>query len=508
MEENRKNLLKIGVDFREGKREERTWEILNNSQGKPFASGESYRCFVKKQLKKVGELKSREDILFETGNTTSNNIEQNKKELEDIKKEFVQINKEIGKLESKEERRLKVIEKDDFYTICSDKRQITVSKDKVKLIKQLYCDDNGLEINELCRKVNISRRDFMLIKHAFNIVHNDVPYLDEELDGDINDLVKDTLERKKNQYFLKLAEKEIEDLKNEVNKFRSKDFLYNKIVDKLETVEIQPIKYKVQVNQDVPYREALLDLADLHIGEKFSNHFNQYNIEITKQRFNKLTKDVLNICGELGVSVLHVSNLGDDITGIINDTLTREAEIPVEEQVTLAVELIGKMLIELYLSEAFDKIIYADVFGNHSRIFVDKKADSEKTNFEFFVSWGLRLKLQNYKDIIFENNTVDNTIIVKEINGVTIYEVHGNHDKFNSVGTDLSMMLGKASEIHMGHLHNNKSTEDFEVETFLTRSFIGTNTYAKNIRRTSKAGQRLFIYEQGQRKYISDIVLN
>lgn len=401
-----------------------------------------------------------------------------------------------------------IIDMGDKFHIYNSKRSIVISKDKVRKIRELYCDTSPLTINEVCRKLDIPRRDFMLLKNGMSIVHQEIPFLESDLqENSIQDLVDATLERRKEKYFIKLQQEEIRQMKGELEKYRKQDYLFNKIVGKLEPLEIVPTNYEVKINQDVPYREALLDLADLHLGEKVSNYWCQYNTQIARERFQKLTEDTIRTCAELGVKTLHVSNLGDDVSGIINETLTREAEIPVEEQVALAVELIGTMLVNF--SIPFDKIIYADVFGNHSRIFIDKKSDSEKTNFEFFVSWGLKLKLQNYKDkIIFEDNVIDNTIIVKEINGVKLYEVHGDKDKLAKIASDLTMMIGKVDECHMGHFHANKELEDHEVEVFQTRSFIGVNTYAKNIRLTSKAGQRLFIYEKGKRKFIEDIVLN
>lgn len=506
--DDRKKLFQIGVDFREGRREEKTWETLNNSQGKPFASGESYRCFVKKELKKLGKLKSKEENLSEKENMTSANLEQNKRELEDIKKEYNKINKEIDKLESKEERRLKVIEKDDYYTIYSNKREITVSKEKVKLIKQLYCDENGLEINELCRKVNVSRRDFMLIKYAFNIVHNDIPFLDEELDGDINNLVEDTIERKKEKYFLKLQEKEIEVMKNEINTYRQKDYLFNKIVDKIKSIVINPVKYTIEIKQTNKNREALLDLEDLHLGLSISNYWNTFNSDVARERFKTLTKETILKCAELGARRIHVSDLGDNIAGIIHETIEKESELTVDEQVKFAVELIGKMLIEFSLSNVFDEVVYTDTVGNHGRIFKNKDEGTEKENFEYFISWGLKLMLQNYKNIIFEENIIDEGIIIKNICGVKIFMVHGHLDNFNKIASDLTMMIGKAMEIHLGHLHHNKSEDFKDVEVFMGRSFSGADSYSKNKRLVGKAGQRLYIYSNGKRDYISDIELN
>ena len=44
----------------------------------------------------------------------------------------------------------------------------------------------------------------MIIK-AFGITHDDTPYLDEDLiNGDVDELVEQSIERKKHQFFIKL----------------------------------------------------------------------------------------------------------------------------------------------------------------------------------------------------------------------------------------------------------------------------------------------------------------
>ena len=88
--EDRKKLLQIGIDFRDGKREEKTWEILNDSQDKPFASGESFRCFVKKQLKKQDKLPSKEEFI-------TNEI---KIKLDEIDLKVIELEKERKKVQT------------------------------------------------------------------------------------------------------------------------------------------------------------------------------------------------------------------------------------------------------------------------------------------------------------------------------------------------------------------------------------------------------------------------
>lgn len=439
----------------------------------------------------------------------NNKIKEEAKALKEIEKDKEKIEKEIKRLESKEEKRLKVVEHEEYYIVYSGERQLKVSKEKVKEIKKAYCID-GLQVSSLCRKLNIPRRDFMLIKYAFNIVHDDVPYLDDEIENeDLDKLVDLTLEQKKNKYFLKLEEKEIANIKKEIQEYRSKDYLYNKIVDKINGISIQPNNYKIHINHSPKKRAALLDIADMHLGIVCDNYFNKYNSTIAKDRAESLTKEVIKYCAELGVSELHVSNLGDNIAGIIHESIVKESELTVDDQVDLAVKILGKMLMEFSTCGVFDKIIYSSVTGNHGRIISKKDACLEKENFEFFISWGIGLALKDrpkYSNIILETNFLDESIIYKEIEGVKIYENHGHLDKFVKMASDMAMMFNKSDEIHTAHYHHNKSEEFHSCEVFMSRSFAGTDTYAKNGRNTSKAGQRLYIYSDGQREFIHDIV--
>ena len=133
----------------------------------------------------------------------------------------------------------------------------------------------------------------MLIKYAFNIVHDDVPYLDDELDdNNLDYLVEETLERKKNKYFVKLQEEEINKMKQELKSYRNKDYLYDKIFDKLSEIEINPIKYNVELQPSKKVRYGLLDLEDMHIGIKSNNLFNKYDVETAYLRGVELTKEI------------------------------------------------------------------------------------------------------------------------------------------------------------------------------------------------------------------------
>jgi hypothetical protein len=468
-------LLQIGINFRAGMYPSETWESLNIKYDCPFKNGEAWRNFVRRELKKQ--------------NKTVTKIEQPKVESVSGEEEF---------------KRVEIDDCGDFYRITSKTRSIEITKEKVKMIKLLYCDDDPLTINELCRRVDIPRRDFMLVKSAFNITHDDVPYLDEELDNDenIDSLVDETLERKKEKYFIKLQQREIQFMKEELNRYRKNDYFYDKLVKALSEIQITPTEYNT--TKIIGNREALLDLADVHIGIKTENYWNKYSVQETRNRFKKLTEDTIKICDELHASILHVSSLGDLIAGLIHDSIRVSSEVDVVMQVKLVTEMISNMLIEF--SKHFVKVIYSDVDGNHGRIVPPKEASIDGENFEKFIGWGLRLLLQNVSNIEFEENYYDDGIIAKRIAGVLIFESHGHQDSFNKVASDFSMMIEKPNEIHIAHFHHGKFEEFHGVDVFVSTSFCGVEDYAKGKRLTAKAGQRLFIYENGRRKYIADIV--
>lgn len=470
-----KELLEIGLKFRGGGFPNETWESLNRKYDNPFPSGEAWRSFVKRELKKQNKLPNKDDSKVE------------------------------NKYGEEEYKRVEIEDCGDFYKIYSKQRSIEVTKEKVKLIKLLYCDDDPLTINELCRKVDIPRRDFMLIKSAFNITHDDVPYLDEELNNNMDALVDETLERKKEKYFIKLQQREIQFMKEELNRYRKNDYAYDKLINALSEIKFEIPEYTHR-DYKASKRNALLDLADIHIGLKHESFWNKYNVAETERRFKKLTEEAINIGIENNINEMHVSNLGDAIAGLIHESIRLESEIGVNEQVKLVVKFIGDML--LAFSRTFNKVVYADVVGNHGRMIPQKEASLDRENFEEFIGWGLRLMLTGEKNIVFEDNFYDEGIIVKRISGVLIFEAHGHLDQFNKVASNFSMMIEKPSEIHLAHFHHEKSEEFNCVDVSISRSFCGIDTYSKNKRLFAKAGQTMYIYEDGKKKYTADIILN
>ena len=115
--------------------------------------------------------------------------------------------------------------------------------------------------------------------------------------------------------------------------------------------------------------------------------------------------------------------------------------------------------------------------------------------------------LSSIKNIEFVENHVDDSIIVNKIFDFEVYGVHGHLDKFNKVAQDLSMMISKPKEIHMGHLHSEKLSTVHGVKVYISDSACGVDNYAKNNRYSGSASQSMHIYNQDGTKAVYNFPL-
>lgn len=222
-----------------------------------------------------------------------------KKDREQIRSALRRHPRYGGKRKGQEERKPAITDCGTYYVVESGRRSIEITKAKLKQIKLLYCDDDPLTINEICRKVNIPRRDFYLVKTAFGITHDDVPYLDEEItDDNIDNLVQETLERRKEKYFLKLQQKEIEVLKAELAKYRQQDYF----IDKIHRLVMEHFQNWHYDGPKVPLRPKAksnlmleVPIVDLHLAKLAwePETGENYDSKIAELRFMDVIYDVV-----------------------------------------------------------------------------------------------------------------------------------------------------------------------------------------------------------------------
>jgi hypothetical protein len=152
-----------------------------------------------------------------------------------------------------------------------------------------------MTINAVCRELDIPRQDFILIKTAFGITKDDVPYLDEDLEGDIDQLVEESLERKKHQYFVKLQQKEVEHALKELEQYRKQDYQLQKIHELVSNHEwniprVSPIRrVRSGLMLEVP-------IVDLHLSKLAwePETGENYDSKIAERRFMDVISDIVD----------------------------------------------------------------------------------------------------------------------------------------------------------------------------------------------------------------------
>jgi UDP-2,3-diacylglucosamine pyrophosphatase LpxH len=240
-------------------------------------------------------------------------------------------------------------------------------------------------------------------------------------------------------------------------------------------------------------KESLLIISDTHYGLFVRNYWNNFDNEEFKRRMKKLITKTIMHSKFHNVKTLNVFLLGDLINGLIHQ-VTRI--INTEDAVTQTMkisEILAEIIVEL--CNEFEKVKLYNVRGNHDRVTPNKKDEIAKESFNDFVPWYLKARLSHVGNLEFIDNKFDDEIIVADILGHVVFGVHGHKDKITQVTHNLTMMTKVFPDyIVMGHVHHHEENEDHGVEVIVNRSFSGVDEYAKDIRKTSKAGQKLIIF--------------
>lgn len=411
----------------------------------------------------------------------------------------------LGVKQGREEIKPDVFEGDNFFTISFKNKNITVTKDICREMKKLYSED-GLTINAVCRRMEIPRPDFILIKTAFGWTHDDTPYIDEDLKNkSVDELVNETLERKKERYFIQLQEAEITKMKQELSAYRKRDYFYDKVLKGM-SVPITPLNFNI-MTETSRITEALLNFADWHTGLKVENYWNKYSLAIQRQYIEEIVSKCILFIDRHQVKQLHVMNLGDLLHGIIHTSTRIVAEVDVIEQFRITWQLISQVLTKL--AQYVEVVYFYSTYGNHSRITENKTDALDRENLELLLPDILRANLQNIKNIVFTNNEFDDQILVAKPCGHVVFGVHGDRDRNEKVASNLSMMLPlKPKAIFTAHTHHKEVLEVHKIDVIVSRALCGVDDFAKDIRSTSKAGQSLYIFNPESMECTYDITFN
>lgn len=296
------------------------------------------------------------------------------------------------------------------------------------------------------------------------------------------------------------AKRQLWDQRREYNKILTSDARADHLAEKLiEAANLVPLKNYSDMftfNNNASDEEAVLCLSDWHYGQISNNIWNEYNIEICKERVIKLFDKVSNALKEHSIKTLHIVLLGDFVNGAIHTGVRVASEENTCDQLMHVSEVLANFINAL--SVDVDRVNVYSTYGNHARTIQNKNDSIHADNMERVIPWWLkqRLKVNNKVNII---DSEYYEFIYFNVCGYNIVCTHGDLDKFTDIGVTVNTLFSKKFDktidyTFSGDKHHLESFEQFGIESTLVGSLCGTDEFANNKRLYSNPMQTLCIF--------------
>lgn len=316
----------------------------------------------------------------------------------------------------------------------------------------------------------------------------------------INNISDDELLKKTEEKIRELEKLKVQyqDQKREYKAYLRMDARWEHLIDEMtkSVHELNPINPSDEL-KIVGDKEATLILSDWHIGMENNTRHNVYNIEIAKERVNKLYHKVIRYCELNKVRKIHIEICGDMIHGLIHLGTRINSEEDSISQTMIVSEILSNLIANL--ANKIEEVNVYGCLGNHSRVSANVKESIDVENFERIITWYMRPRLENFSNVCIYDNFEDDIILYKVFD-LQIGAVHGHKEKYSTAIEDLSKFLRIfIDELHLGHWHSHNVKTDNDMVTIVNGSFGGADEYSEGIRKANRPSQTLIIYnEEGQ----------
>lgn len=297
-------------------------------------------------------------------------------------------------------------------------------------------------------------------------------------------------------------EREKVKFRDERRAWNKQNYIDSRVEEKLDILEEELLSigrtlYEphdvTEINSD---NDMLVILSDFHIGATYSSLTGEYNVNIARERLQKLLEEIIKIQKRHNSEKCYISLQGDLISGNIHKSIQVTNAEDVIEQIKIATELVIGFAYEV--SKYFTNVYISSVSGNHSRI--DKKEEAiHSERLDNIIIWATGLALNGVNNIHFLKRNLDNGIYDLNIRGKSYIAVHGDYDSFNKTGVaNLSMMLGYVPyAITFGHLHTCAVDEAHGVKMIRGGSLGGSgDDYTLEKRLVGKASQMVCVCDK------------
>ena len=391
------------------------------------------------------------------------------------------------------------IEKQESESMLSYAWRITIYKDEMGLS---YSEWSSLLIGKEYSD-ETSRKAYYIVKPLLESLMSD----DKSKNKTYNDIRSKEIQLQKERIRQKDERRNFENLVRNEARWET---LFDMIKDGLDNLEynhkLNIYPYEIRGSES----EAILILSDWHIGVEINTPSNVFNIEVAKERVDKLIKETIKHCKNNNVTKLHVVLAGDLVQGIIHVNSRLRQNENIINQVLIASELVTDLIASL--SQSIRRIEVYNVNGNHGRVNANINESLDEENFESLVYEIVKLKLDIIKEreriaynVHFNENEFKDISLIDVMNKKVAVS-HGHKDRKQNTALDkLNHLLDeyRVNELITGHFHNVRLGDGVTVNGALS----GSDDFAQSKRFNNNPSQILKIYFDDNTECLFDINL-
>jgi len=372
---------------------------------------------------------------------------------------------------------------------------------------------NNLKWADIGRMFGISGEDARQIVKRYRKKHGLLPKREDVVNEDVVQKLQE-IEIKKIE--LEKERKKLQTEKNEINKWLREQARIELFYERLEDAIRE--RYDLRIPQYIKpeekiRRDAIVTIADCHYGKEVNivglkgEVLNIYNIEIFERRMWNLLGEIIKIINKESLNHINIVNLSDSIDGILRMSQLQSLQLGVVESVIGFSDFMVNWLNEL---SKYVRIDYYNVLGNHNEIrpLGSQRGEFPHENTERIISWYLKTALANNPNV--DIHIGESYVQYFSTVGVNILAVHGQDEKdLEKSLKDYVLLYNQKIDILLaGHLHHNYEKtiaigDSGEVEVIQSPSIIGLDDFSMRLKRSSNAGAKLFILEEGKGRTIT-----
>lgn len=296
------------------------------------------------------------------------------------------------------------------------------------------------------------------------------------------------------------------ELKRVIREEARKESFKDQVLRSIAESDCHPLLYDEMKKFDGVLKsdnDLIISMTDLHTGIEIDNYFNKFNEDVLRERMNSYLDKIFEVQLRHGSENAHVI-LSELVSGIIHTELRIENNQNLIDQFLTAANYISQFLSEL--SYRFKEVNVYMCPGNHSRISPKKEDSLKGENIDHLAIPFLEAKLQNFENIEFHNNNIEESIAMFSVRGNIVMASHGDKDSPGNVVQKFTLMFGmRPALVYLGHRHINAMTTVYDTKVIQSGCMSGSDNYCMDKRLKNKPEQTISVVTENGLECLYDM---